>query len=49
LSGEFISLYQNAELIFSNLSAAAAFLVTFCAVAKSYKGFNSIDVHLAED
>jgi hypothetical protein len=39
-AGEFISFYQNVELIFSNLSAAAAFLVTFCAVAKSYKDFN---------
>jgi hypothetical protein len=38
-AGEFIFFYQNAELIFSNLSAAAAFLVTFCAVAKSYKTF----------
>jgi hypothetical protein len=36
-------------LIFSNLSAAAAFLVTFCADAKSYKGLHLIDVYLPED
>jgi hypothetical protein len=38
-AGEFISFCQNVKLIFSNLSAAAAFLVTFCAVAKSNKRF----------
>jgi hypothetical protein len=44
-----ISFDENAELIFSNLSAAAAFLVTFCAVAKSYKDFYLIDAYLPED
>ena len=48
-AGEFISFYQNAELIFSNLSAAAAFLVTFCAAAKSYKDFNLTYAYLPDD
>jgi len=46
LIGRVISFDENAELIFSNLSAAAAFLVTFCAVAKSYKDFHLIDAYL---
>jgi len=33
-------------LIFSNLSAAAAFLVTFCAVAKSYKNLIFLEVRV---
>jgi hypothetical protein len=48
-AGEFISFYQNAELIFSNLSAAAAFLVTFCAAAKSYKDFNLTYAYLPDN
>jgi hypothetical protein len=48
-AGEFIYFYQNAELIFSNLSAAAAFLVTFCAVAKSYKDFHLIYAYLPDN